>query len=60
MDYRQEFREKCKIERKNYESKILGDISKFKIETEDIIKKYWGNLIVKPNAIHVRITKSIN
>lgn len=56
VDYRQEYREKCKIERQNYEVIILNDISKFKTETEDIIKKHWEHLFVKPKALYVRMT----
>ncbi|VVC45646.1 Hypothetical protein CINCED_3A007876 [Cinara cedri] len=52
VDYRQEFREKSEIERQIYKAKILGDISKFKIETKNILKEYWECLSVKPKAVH--------
>lgn len=60
MDYRQELKEKYKIERQNYEMNIHGDTSKYKIEIEDIIKEHWDFLFVKPKAIYVRIVKSEN
>lgn len=53
IDYRLEFREKCKIERYEYELKILDDINKLKIETENIIKEYWESLFIKPKSIYV-------
>ncbi|VVC42480.1 WD40/YVTN repeat-like-containing domain,WD40-repeat-containing domain [Cinara cedri] len=52
VDYRQEFREKSKIKRQIYEEKILDDINKFKIETENIIKEHWEYLSVKPMAVY--------
>lgn len=55
VDYRQKLREKYKIERQNYEAKILGDISKFKIETENILKEHWDYFFIKPKTIYVRI-----
>lgn len=58
VDYKLKFREKCKIERHEYKSKILGDINKFKMETEDILKEHWESLFVKPKSIYVCIIKS--
>lgn len=55
VDYRLNFREKCKLERKKYEEKILNDINKFKKETENIIKEKWETLFIKPKSIYVRI-----
>ncbi|XP_016656351.2 cilia- and flagella-associated protein 43 [Acyrthosiphon pisum] len=52
VDYRLSFREKCKLERKEYEEKILSDINKFKLETENIIKEKWETLFIKPKSIY--------
>ncbi|XP_060835448.1 cilia- and flagella-associated protein 43 isoform X2 [Rhopalosiphum padi] len=52
VDYRLNFREKCKLERKEYEVKILSDINKFKMETENIIKEKWETLFIKPKSIY--------
>lgn len=52
-DYKQWYREKCALERREYEEKILGDIKMFKKETKDILKEHWENLVVKPKSIHV-------
>lgn len=53
MDYRLEFKEKCKIERHEYESKIIIDINKLKMDTNNIIKEHWESLFVKPRSIYV-------
>jgi len=55
VDYRLSFREKCKLERKEYEEKILSDINKFKMEAENIIKEKWETLFIKPKSIYVRM-----
>ncbi|XP_025190964.1 cilia- and flagella-associated protein 43-like [Melanaphis sacchari] len=52
VDYTLSFKKKCKIERKKYEEKNLGDISNFKIETENIIKEKWETLFIKPKSIY--------
>lgn len=54
VDYRVWFREKCALERRKYEEKIISDINHFKTETEDILKTHWESLFVKPKSIHVR------
>jgi len=55
VDYRLSFREKCKLERKEYEEKVHSDINKFKMETENIIKEKWDTLFIKPKSIYVRM-----
>jgi len=59
VDYRLRFREKCKLERKEYEEKILSDINKFKLETENIIKEKWETLFIKPKSIYVCTQKGV-
>jgi len=59
VDYRLSFREKCKLERKEYEEKILSDINKFKLETESIIKEKWETLFIKPKSIYVCTQKGV-
>lgn len=54
VDYRLWFKGNCALERRKYEEKIISDINSFKIETEDILKKHWESLFVKPKSIHVR------
>ena len=53
IEYRLMFREKCKTERQEYESKMLDDIKKFKIETQNTLKEHWDSLFVKPKSIYV-------
>lgn len=60
VDYRLWFREKCALERRDYEEKIISDMNNFKIETEDILKKHWTSLFVKPKSLHVRILRPRN
>lgn len=55
VDYRLMFREKCRTERHEYETKILGDINAFKTETANILKEHWESLFIKPKSIHVRV-----
>lgn len=52
-DYKEWYREKCTLERREYEEKILENIKMFEKETGDILKKHWENLVVKPKSIHV-------
>lgn len=52
-EYKEWYREKCGLERREYEEKISGDIKKLKKETGDILKEHWENLVVKPKSIHV-------
>lgn len=53
VDYRQKFKEKCKIDRDAYERKIIDDINLFKMETKTILKEHWDSLFVKPKSIYV-------
>jgi len=54
VDYTQNFRTKCKLQRKEYEEKNISDILNFKKETENIIKEKWETIFIKPKSIHVR------
>lgn len=60
VDYRQTFREKCKIERHEYENKINNSINMFKMETEAILKEHWESIFVKPKSIYVYICTTMN
>lgn len=54
VDYRLTFKEKCRTQRNEYETKILEDINAFKTETANILKEHWESLFIKPKSIHVR------
>lgn len=60
MEYRIQFREKCKTERREFEDQIFGDIKKFELETKDILKEHWESLFVVPKSIHVCMVKPVN
>lgn len=47
------FREQCRIQRHEYEAKILWEINEFKLKTENILKEHWECLLTKPKSIHV-------
>lgn len=50
---RAKFKETRKIERDEYEAKVVDDINRFRTETENIINEYWEPLFVKPKSIYV-------
>lgn len=60
IEYRIQFREKCKTERREFENHIFGEIEKFELETRDILKDHWESLFVKPKSIHVCMVKLKN
>ncbi|XP_050530954.1 cilia- and flagella-associated protein 43 isoform X2 [Daktulosphaira vitifoliae] len=50
-DYRKIYREKCEIERKEYQTNILNILVNLKSETDTILKKNWDSLSTKPKSL---------